>query len=236
MSRGDPPAVTPRRHWRVSVGVFTARPKLLTALGVGLAVGLACLFLAPQLRPSSCAVAGWNAFCVLYLAFVFAVIRGKAPYDIRARAAIEDEGGGVILVLIVAACAASIAAVALELTLAKQDQGAFKAVHVATAFLTVTLSWLLMQTVYALHYAHEYYAADRAAGGDAGGLAFPGGEDPDYWDFLHFAVVVGVAAQTADIAFTHRRMRRLGTAHSLIAFVVNTLIVALTINLVAGLF
>jgi uncharacterized membrane protein len=76
----------------------------------------------------------------------------------------------------------------------------------------------------------------RRAGRTPGGLAFPGGEPPDYWDFLHFSIVVGVAAQTADIAFTNKHLRRLGTAHSLIAFIFNTLIVALTINLVAGLF
>jgi len=93
-----------------------------------------------------------------------------------------------------------------------------------------------MQVVYALHYAHEYYAADPASGKDAGGLAFPGGEPPDYWDFLHFSIIIGVAAQTADIAFTEKGLRRLGTAHSLFAFVFNTVIVALTINLLAGLF
>ena len=108
----------------------------------------------------------------------------------------------------------------------------------AAAFVTVTASWFLMQVVYALHYAHAYYGAHPETGEDCGGLAFldrPKAE-PDYWDFLHFAIVIGVAAQTADIAFTDKRLRRLGTAHSVIAFVFNTLIVALTINLVAGLF
>jgi uncharacterized membrane protein len=72
--------------------------------------------------------------------------------------------------------------------------------------------------------------------GDAGGLSFPGKGAPDYWDFLHFSIVIGVASQTADIAFTDKGLRRLGTAHSLFAFAFNTVIVALTINLMAGLF
>ena len=72
--------------------------------------------------------------------------------------------------------------------------------------------------------------------GDAQGLKFPGGEPPDYWDFLHFSVVVGVACQTADVAFTSKRMRRLGTIHGLVAFTFNTVILALTINLLASLF
>ena len=236
MSPAKAAALSSRRRWRMGLRTFSARPKLLTASAVGLATALTCLLFAPQLQPSSCAVAGWNAFCLLYLGLVFHVIAGKAPDAIRARSAIEDQGGAIILVLIVGACAASIGAVALELTLAKQDHGVIKGFHVAVAFVTVTLSWFLMQTVYALHYAHEYYAADPATGKDTEGLLFPGGAPPDYWDFLHFSVVIGVAAQTADVAFTDPRLRRLGTVHSLIAFVFNTLIVALTINLVAGLF
>ena len=69
-----------------------------------------------------------------------------------------------------------------------------------------------------------------------GGLGFPGGTLPDYWDFLHFAVVIGVASQTADIAFTAQRLRRIGTVHSIVSFVFNAAILGLTINIVAGLF
>jgi uncharacterized membrane protein len=69
-----------------------------------------------------------------------------------------------------------------------------------------------------------------------GGLVFPGGGEPDYWDFLHFSIVIGVASQTADIGFSSKGMRRTGTLHCVLAFVYNTVILALTINLVAGLF
>ena len=69
-----------------------------------------------------------------------------------------------------------------------------------------------------------------------GGLKFPGDQEPDNWDFVHFAVVIGVASQTADIAFTAKRLRRIGTVHSVISFTFNTAVLALTINLLAGLF
>jgi uncharacterized membrane protein len=98
----------------------------------------------------------------------------------------------------------------------------------------VALSWLLVQFIFALHYAHEFYAP--GADQQRGGLAFPGNEAPDYWDFVHFAVVIGVAAQTADIAFTSKTLRRIGTVHSLVAFAFNTLVLALSINLAASLF
>src|SRR5258708_39380422 len=68
------------------------------------------------------------------------------------------------------------------------------------------------------------------------GLSFKDPAPPDYWDFLHFAIVIGVACATADVDFTSKGLRRLGTVHSLVAFAFNTIIVALTINLTAGVF
>jgi len=231
-----PRAISPRRNWRVGVGAFTARPKLMIAAGLGLAVGLATALLGPGLTISSCAIAGWDAFCAAYLALALHALANQGPDEIRARAAQQDQGQAVILLLILVACVVSLAAVGFELSQAQTNQGLEKAVRVAAAFVTVVGSWLVMQLVFALHYAHEFYAADPETGLDAAGLAFPGGEPPDYWDFLHVSIVIGVACQTADVAFTGKALRRLGTAHSLIAFTFNTLILALTINLVAGLF
>jgi uncharacterized membrane protein len=225
-----------RARWPVGISLFATRPKLTAAAGVGLVVGLLCVGFARNLAPTSCFIAGWDAFCLVYLALVLRAVVGRAPADIRVRAALEDQGKIVILMLIVAACAASIVGVAMELTLARPEQGLAKGWHVAVAVATVAASWFLMQVVYALHCAHEYYTADAQTGADLRGLAFPGEADPDYWDFLHFSVVIGVAAQTADLAFTDRRLRSLGTVDSLIAFLFNTLILALTINLVAALF
>ena len=109
----------------------------------------------------------------------------------------------------------------------------------ALAGLTVALSWFTVQLVFALHYAHEYYAPDTStpeADDVVGGLEFPGGEPPDYWDFLHFSVIIGVANQTADIAFSSRKLRHIGTVHGMVAFTFNTVVLALSINLLAGLF
>jgi len=231
---GQAPARSGR--WRLGPRAFMARPRLSLSLGAGLVIGVAAALLLPQLSPSSSAIAGWDAFCGIYLGFTLLAIAREGPAEIRARAAQQDQGQAVILLLVLAACATSLAASGLELSQAQHEHGLEKALRVTAAFATVTGSWLVMQLIFALHYAHEYYAADAKTGKDAGGLAFPGGETPDYWDFLHFSIVIGVASQTADIAFTSKRLRRLGTAHSLIAFAFNTLILALTINLVAGLF
>jgi uncharacterized membrane protein len=87
--------------------------------------------------------------------------------------------------------------------------------------------------MFALHYAHDYYA--RVIRGEPGGLAFPGGEAPDYGDFLYFACVIGTSAQTADVGFTCRQMRRTGLVHCVLAFFFNTTLLALTINIASSL-
>lgn len=224
-----------RRHarWRLTPRLFVTRPKLVAAAASGVAAAAAMALLG--YRPQVGVVVGWDAFCAVFLGLA-ALLLGQEPSQIRARAADEDEGQAVILLLVVAACAASLAAVARELSLAKELHGLARDLHVALAVATVAASWLVMQVVLALHYAHAYYIADPETGKDTEGLAFPGKAAPGYWDFVHFSIVIGVAAQTADIAITDPHLRRLATLHSLIAFVFNTLILALTINLAADLF
>jgi uncharacterized membrane protein len=223
-----------RRRW---LWIFTSRPRLLAGLICGVCAGAAAAYVSPSLSLPAAATIGWDAMCLVYMASVSAAMYGHDPDDIRARAAREDEGRGIILALVLIAAAVSVIAIGAQLSAARSEHGVAKAAHVGLAFGTVAASWLMVQLVFALHYAHEYYDENRAqAGADMKGLAFPGGELPDYWDFVHFSFVIGVAAQTADIAFTSKELRRIGTVHSLVAFAFNTVIVALTINLLAGLF
>lgn len=225
---------TDRRPWW---GVFAARPRLMGALLLGAVVGLGLAQVDPALPWVTDVVVGWDVLCAGFMLSVTAALLGHGPDDIRARAEREDEGRGLILGLVLIAATASIAAIAAELSLAKAVHGWLRIGHVALAFGTVAASWLMVQLVFALHYAHEYYDENpQGGGGDMKGLDFPGGVVPDYWDFVHFAVVIGVACATADVDFTSRALRRIGTVHSLVAFFFNTMIVALTINLLAGLF
>jgi len=218
------------------LGMWLSRPRLTAAVVTGLVVGLGCWFAIPAVGSSTSAIVGWDAFCLTFLGLVGSAIWTCTPAQIRQRAAEEDEGRGIILFLALGASIASLAAVAAELSLAKDAHDIERWLRVAGAFATVTVSWFVVQAFFALHYAHEYYTADPKMGGDAEGLAFPGKEPPDYWDFVHFAIIIGVASQTADIAFTAKGLRQIGTLHSLIAFTFNTVVVALTLNLLAGLF
>jgi uncharacterized membrane protein len=223
--------------WRRVLGPLGPRPRLTASMVVGLAVGALLTWFAPHMAVSTRFILGWDALCVTFLGSMLLHMLDHSPTDIRAQAALDDEGRGVILALVLIAAAASVWAVGVELSLAKDAHGFLKIEHIVLAFVTVIASWLTVQMIFTLHYAHEYYGVDEDDGAaDAGGLSFKDPGPPDYWDFLHFSIVIGVACATADVDFSSKGLRRLGTVHSLVAFAFNTIIVALTINLTAGLF
>jgi uncharacterized membrane protein len=217
------------------VGAFATRPRLAGSLLTGVVIGLAVGYFT-QLRPMTATIVGWDVACLTYVGLMTRYMWKRDQKTLRTHAAEADEGRIIVLALILTASVASVAAIAIELSAAKSDHGVARALSLALAFFTVAMSWYFVQLNFALHYAHAYYTRSQSGRGDAGGLNFPGTDAPDYWDFLHFSIVIGVASQTADVAFTEKGLRRLGTAHSLFAFVFNTVIVALTINLLASLF
>ena len=218
------------------VEIFASRPRLLGGIAAGCLTAV-ILYLVPVHRlPSTRAILSWDAAALWFVGSSLIGMSGRDGMAIRRRAAQQDEGRGFILTLVLVACAASLGAIAIELSLAKGETGLEKGLRILITFCTVALSWMMVQLVFAFHYAHEFYT-DLDGTRCQEGLAFPGGDqEPDYWDFLHFAVIIGVAAQTADIAFTSKGLRRIGTVHSLVAFTFNTVVLALTINLLAGLF
>ena len=211
------------------------RPRLLSAIAAGLAVGAGLAVFRVGADASTCAVIGWDITCLWFAILTLWAMRRADGQAIRQRAAQQDEGRHMILGLSVFAVIASMAGVAIEFMEAKKDGGGLEVVRILLAVGTVALSWLFCQLIFTVHYAHEFYGAPAKGKGVRGGLRFPGDNDPDYWDFFHFAAIIGVANQTADIAFTSRHMRRIGTLHGIVAFVFNTAVLALMINLAAGL-
>ncbi|MDI9313600.1 MAG: DUF1345 domain-containing protein [Hydrotalea sp.] len=177
----------------------------------------------------------WDTSLLFYLLIVGWVMFRGTTESIRRRAALQDEGRNIFLLLTTGAAVASLVAIIAELAIAKELNGGDRLLHVLLAATTVVLSWIFMQTMFALHYAHDYYMAmDREA---IHGLEFPGHpRTPDYWDFIYFSFVIGAAAQTADVKVTSHLMRRTVTLHCVIVFFFNTAIIALTINIAAGLF
>lgn len=223
----------PGRFWLTAMRAFAVRPRLTAALASGLLLFAA---LPPAWRASTRALAAWDFAVLLFLVLVLLSMRGKDGTRIRQQAARQDEGRHFILLFTVCATAACFSAIVTELALARGQSGPLAAAYIALAAGTIFLSWGFVQIIFALHYAHVYYTAAGESGSPAkGGLTFPGDEPPDYWDFLHFSIIIGATAQTADILIVSKELRRIATLHSLIAFAFNTAVLALMVNISASL-
>ncbi len=199
--------------------------RLFLSAGFGVAVALALLTL-PARMPTRLIV-GWDAGIVLYAILSFWTMARASVANIRDRAAVDDEGAIALLVLTTAAALASLAAVLAELGHAPGWQ------QMTLGVATILLSWIFMHLIFALHYAHEFYGG--GADDQIGGLIFPGNEEPDYWDFLYYSLVVAMTAQVSDVQITSKIIRRLTTVHGAVSFFFNVTVLAFTVNIVSGL-
>jgi uncharacterized membrane protein len=228
----DPVPVHPHASKPALVRLLLSRPRLL----ISVAVGLATVFALPNEvahQTITRAIAGWNLGACLYFVLAMRMMFWSTHERMRTRALQHDEGSAVVLFLVVTAALMCIGAIVAELAVVKDLHGVPRYAHIALAVLTIVSSWAFTQVMFALHYAHDYYATQVR--GEHGGLDFPGGHPPDYGDFLYFSCIIGTSGQTADVSFTSRRMRRTGTLHCVLAFFFNTTLLALTINIASGL-
>lgn len=212
--------------------MIKARPRLLLSTLIGL-VTVLVLERVSALPGVACVIVGWNVGACLYLALAGWMIFRSSHERMRARALEEDEGRYTVLALVVVAAIMCLGAIVAELATAQDMHGAERSAHIGLAVLTIVSSWAFTQVMFALHYAHDYYLA--VGRGGAGGLVFPHENAPDYSDFLYFSCIIGTSAQTADVSFTSRAMRRTGLVHCVLAFFFNTTLLALTINIASGL-
>ena len=213
------------------VSPIKAQPRLFSAAAFG---GLLWFLLPREMRTTTRLLIAWDCATGLYLMLAVMMMVRSNIDRIRSRAAMQDEGRLVILGLTITTALVSLGGIVLELSEAKtlKEHGVWQ--HIALAGLTVFLSWTFTHTIFALHYAHEYYMDlddDLMRG-----LEFPGNEPPDYWDFVYFSFVIGTACATADVNVASRVMRRTTAIHCVVAFFFNTTILALTVNVGAGFF
>lgn len=209
-----------------------ARPKLLCGVAAAVLVG----WLVPASLPLSVrAAAAWNAGAFVYLAMAFRVMTTCGIAQIRRIAEAEDESRLVFTTVILLAIASSFVAVLAVIADARAARGLERTIYVALAAGTVISSWLVMQIVFTLHYAHDYYRPETADGGIARGLHFPEDNDPDYWDFFYFTTSIGATSQTSDVSIVSKKLRRTATVQAVLSFIFNTTIVALAINIASSL-
>jgi uncharacterized membrane protein len=205
--------------------------RLLISIAIGMAVTLGLAM--TDWSMATKLLLGWDIGVVLYLALAYQLMVTCGIAEIRRRATEDDEGALALLVLTGLSGLAIMGAIIAELGIAKVSGQPRSGLGVTLAMATILVSWAFVHTIFALHYAHEYYG-DR---GDhaMGGLTFPGRQAPDYWDFLYFSLVIAMTSQVSDVVITSKFIRRIVTVHGALAFFFNVAVFALTVNIVSNL-
>lgn len=228
MSQGgtEKPALKQMR-WRLAPWRYVrARPLLAMASVVFVIVFTALAVTGMKL--ASALLLSFDFSTTLYLGMLARMFHRATSTHMARQAHAQDTGRRATLFVAVALSSVVLVALSTEMHAAKGGGGT----AMGMAAVSIVLSWLFMNTMYALHYAHGYY-------GDFGtrqnGLEFPGTKQPDYWDFLYFAFVIGMCFQVSDVQITSHTLRRTALLHSVVAFFFNVFIIAISVNIAAGL-
>lgn len=213
--------------------ILAAHPRLVASSLLGSLVAAACAIVidVQGLMPL---LVGWNAGALVYIFLTFRVIASAEQSSIRRRARIQHEGAFAVLLLSTLSGLAGLGSTVAGISSVSEVHGLLRGIHIGLTILTIATSWLFTHLMFAQEYAHRFYR--NVEQGKPGGLVFPGDDTPDYHDFLYFSIVIGTSAQTADVCFSNATMRRLGTLHCILAFLFNTIVLALTINIASSLF
>lgn len=189
------------------------------------AIGLAALI--PMLGRGRGAMASFDIAAAVFLAAVVPLL-GKRTEEMRAIAKSNDANRALLLAVTGIVMGMILVSVASEMMGGKSS-----ALGIALIVATLALAWLFSNTIYALHYAHLFYTGNDE-GKDSGGIAVPGSDEPDYWDFVYFSFTLGMTFQTSDVEITSRAIRRVVVGQCLAAFVFNIGVLAFTINVLGG--
>lgn len=203
-------------------------------LSLGLAMLVFFFLRNSQLDAVLIATILWEVFAVSFIITSWIIFFKLPVADIEKKANKEDGSRFFVLVSILVSSFASMIIVLL-LMISKDKLQGHEAITVIVTVMGMIMSWVLVHTIFAFHYAHLYYFKEIDDTTVGKPLNFPGKTKPDYLDFAYFAFVIGITFQVSDVEISSRTIRRTVLAHSLLSFALNTFVVALTINLIAGL-
>lgn len=212
------------RNHRWSIGNLIAPPRFILFV---LALAGGCILAIPHLGVRYGTMAAFDCAALLFFLSCLNLL-GHESARMRLSAGRNDANRVLLLLLTLVVSFAILASTASALS----DRATAQHWSVPLIIGTLAISWIFSNTVYALHYAHLFYR--DTGGGDAGGIDFPGTNEPDYWDFIYFAFCLGMTFQTSDVTISSGQVRRVVTLHCLAAFVFNLGVIAFTINVLGG--
>lgn len=217
-------------HWSEKI---TGPTKLITCLVLALcSFGL---FFLLDIKTSISVILSWDIFCIAMLFFSWILFATTNSDDLCIVVEKQDDGLKTIFAIVLVAVFFSVFGTII-LMLDKSETQSNKLLHTIISLSPVMLSWFLLHTMFTVRYAHLYHDHNKLnTGSEVGGVDFPSDDPPDYLDFAYFSFVIGMTFQVSDVSISSRAIRRFVLMHSLISFVFNTIIVALTINTLASL-
>ena len=208
-------------------------PRALVRISLAfLAGGAAALALSTHYSALVALLGGWAASGVTLLALVWTTIALSDSESTQRRAAAEDPGRTAVYALVLIASTASLLAASVLVQRAKTGAPGERALLIVLCLATVALSWSLTHTAFTLRYAHLYYREDDEG---VGGVEFPGGGAPSYFDFAYLAFTIGMCFQVSDTTVSSGQIRRTVLLQAMLAYLYNTAILAFVLNLVFGL-
>ncbi len=205
---------------------------------IGLVTGLVAYWLigpplGMPLHGAPRVIAAWDIGSLVFLLLCALWFTTTPPSRMPANADAQQEGEWSVFAITLVGVSVSFGAIIVGFGGGKDLSEHVRALHVALVALTLLVSWVVMQATFAMRYAHEYYQRSDGVKID-GGLQFPSDDQPDYWDFTYFSVVLGMTFQVSDVQITSRKLRRVATMHGFLGFVFNTVIIAVTVNIASG--
>ena len=212
-------------------GVETAHGAAGRRVLVSFAAGIAAFAIAWIATPwQAAALVGWNVAATAFIAWIWFTVAGMDAAATAKHAAIEDLSRSTADLILILASVVSLIGVGLSLLEASDTEGLEKAMIVAVASVSVILSWATVHTVFTLRYARLYYGAGGA------GIDFNGDRAPTYTDFAYLAFTIGMTYQVSDTSIASKAIRRTALRHAYMSYLFGTVVVAMTINVVAGLY
>ena len=220
----------PTHNWSQNI---TGINKLIISLIIAM-ICYGALYLV-DMKLTNSLILSWDMFCVAMLGFSWILFSKTNSDDLCIVVEKQDDGLKVIFAIVIVAVCFSVFG-AMILMFSGNESPKNKLLQTVISLSPVLLSWFLLHTIFTIRYAHLYHDHDKLnTGSKVGGIDFPTKEAPDYIDFAYFSFVIGMTFQVSDISVSSRTIRRFVLMHSLVSFVFNTIIVALTINTLAGL-
>lgn len=173
---------------------------------------------------------GWDFFALTYLIISIVVFARVPQAKIAERCAKEDLRSWLLFLIVILVCSISLGVV-LSFFEARKEWSVAPWISSVVGIGSIAFSWAVVHLSFTFRYAHLFYGdRNKQFAKHANGLTFPDDDKPDYFDFAYFSFVIGMTFQVSDVVITGKGVRRLALIHSLIAFVFNTVIIAMTIS------